>query len=141
MQVGHKNLKAKVPGSAQFRSPELQNGPWYLSFNFKRTVSRDGMDIFYSLKINQWFPCMSWWFSRSSKITYLFWKYLLQPWLVVVLQSRPLIGCRENAQELICYRRLPGYFYRITGGFCKHFQCQNSCFKVFEAGYWKDFQN
>jgi hypothetical protein len=21
---------------------------------------------------------------------------------------------------------------------CKHFQCQNPCFRVFEAGYWKD---
>ncbi len=24
---------------------------------------------------------------------------------------------------------------------CKHFQCQNCRFRVFEAGYWKDFWN
>jgi hypothetical protein len=24
---------------------------------------------------------------------------------------------------------------------CKHFQCQNRRFRVFEAGYWRDFQN
>jgi hypothetical protein len=42
--------------------------------------------------------------------------------------------------------------YLVSGGFlydftesqaasCKHFQCQNCRFSVFEAGYWKDFQN
>jgi hypothetical protein len=41
----------------------------------------------------------------------------------------------------------------VTGGFrcdlqnhmrlpaCKHFQCKNRRFRVFEVGYWKDFQN
>jgi hypothetical protein len=24
---------------------------------------------------------------------------------------------------------------------CNHFQCQNRSFRVFETGYWKDFQN
>jgi hypothetical protein len=38
-------------------------------------------------------------------------------WLVYVLQCRPLIGCRENAQVIICHRRLPVWFYIITGGF------------------------
>ncbi len=28
-----------------------------------------------------------------------------------------LIGCRGNAQESTCHRRLPVWFYRITGGF------------------------
>jgi hypothetical protein len=40
----------------------------------------------------------------------------------------------------------------VTGGFqygftksqaasCKHFQCKNRRFRVFEPGYWKDYQN
>jgi hypothetical protein len=33
--------------------------------------------------------------------------------------------------------------YRITSRkqvALKHFQCRNRCFRVFEAGYWQDFQ-
>jgi hypothetical protein len=47
-----------------------------------------------------------------------------------------------NAQELTCqtgfrydfqhHRRFPS---------CKHSQCQNCRFRVFESGYWKDFKN
>jgi hypothetical protein len=33
------------------------------------------------------------------------------------------------------------YFKESQAASCKHFQCQNRRFRVFEAGYWKDFQN
>jgi hypothetical protein len=51
----------------------------------------------------------------------------------------PLISCRENVQELTCYRRLPAWFYRTTGGSCKHFQSQNLRFWAFEGDYSKGF--
>ncbi len=60
------------------------------------------------------------------------------------LKYRPLIGYRENAQELTCHMRLPVWFYFIESkaAFCKRFQCQNGRFRFFEAGYWNDcFQN
>jgi hypothetical protein len=35
-----------------------------------------------------------------------------------------------------------GYdFTESQAASCKHFQGQNRRFRVFEAGYWKDFQN
>jgi hypothetical protein len=33
------------------------------------------------------------------------------------------------------------YFTESQAASCKHFQRQNRRFRVFEAGYWKDFQN
>ncbi len=69
------------------------------------------------------------------EITYKFWKCLLRPplefpslWLVDVLQYRPLIGCRENAQDLA-----------TKGDFLYDFSW--SKFRVSEEGYWKDSQN
>ncbi len=32
-------------------------------------------------------------------------------------------------------------FTKSQAASCKHFQCQNRRFRVFEAGNWKDFQN
>jgi hypothetical protein len=62
-------------------------------------------------------------------------------WLVDVLQCRTLIGCRENVQGdvnlslaasgmiLQNHRRLPVSIFSVKIP------------RVFEAGYWKDFQN
>jgi hypothetical protein len=58
--------------------------------------------------------------------------------LVDVLECRPLIGCREN--ELVT-GGFQYYFKESQAASCKHFQCQYCRFRVFEAGYWKDFQN
>ncbi len=74
---------------------------------------------------------MRWWFSGSFKsfsvpytiINFLFasFKFLSTfknaYWKPPLVPTRPLIGFRENAQELICHRWLPGWFYRIAGGF------------------------
>ncbi len=57
-------------------------------------------------------------------------------------QCRPLFGSRVNLQELTCHRRVPVWFYRITGGSLKAFSVSKNCrFGVFEPGYWKDVQN
>jgi hypothetical protein len=40
-----------------------------------------------------------------------------------------LIGCRKNAQKINLSKAAS----------CKQFQRQNRRFRVFEAGYWKDF--
>jgi hypothetical protein len=32
-------------------------------------------------------------------------------------------------------------FTELQAASCKHFQCQNRRFRVFEVGYWKNFQN
>ncbi len=63
-------------------------------------------------------------------------------WLVDFLQCRPLLSCKENAQELTFNRQLPLWFYRITGGFLYAFSVSKSlhCFRVFKAGYWQDFK-
>ncbi len=119
------------------------------------------MNIFWRSKhFNLYFLCLRWLLSRSFKrfslpytifnfdMISLFWKWLLNHssefaslCLVDVLECRPLIGSRENAQESTCHRRLPVWFYRITGGFLQAFYCKNRRFRVFEVGFWKDFQN
>ncbi len=130
--------------------------PWL----FKGTVSRDGYFFLRSKHFIQYpyFLCTRWWFSRSFEsfslpytiVNFLFaslklltnFEYLIKNLLRIlfsvigrcslVLASHWLQGI---AQELIYHRRLPVWFYRITGGF----QCQNHHFRVFEVGYWKDF--
>ncbi len=69
----------------------------------------------------------------SLKLLVIFGNAFL--WLADVLYSRPLIGCRENAQELTCHRRLLV--------FCKHFQCQNDLFKGTQDWefFWLRFWN
>ncbi len=47
----------------------------------------------------------------------------------------PLIGCKENAHELSCHRRLRYDFPESQAASCMHAQCQNGCFMVFEEGY------
>ncbi len=39
---------------------------------------------------------------------------------------------QENAQQLTCHRRLPVWFTESRAASCKHFQCQNCHFRVFE---------
>jgi hypothetical protein len=33
------------------------------------------------------------------------------------------------------------YFTESQAATCNHFQCQNRRFRIFEAGFWKEFQN
>ncbi len=74
-------------------------------------------------------------------------KFLMKPsskfsslWLVDILRCRPLIGCRENAQEIMCHRQLPVWFYRITGGLLNGFSVSKSPLWSLWRGYnWKDF--
>ncbi len=40
-----------------------------------------------------------------------------------------------------CSQAASGLFTESQAAFCKHFQCQNRHFRVFEVGYWKDFLN
>jgi hypothetical protein len=54
------------------------------------------------------------------------------------------IGCRENvhiAQELTCHSGFQYDFTESQAASSQHFQLRNRRFSVFEAGYWKDFQN
>jgi hypothetical protein len=44
----------------------------------------------------------------------------------------------ENYLVTGCFRY---YFTELQAASCKHFKCQNRPIVVFEAGYWKDFQN
>jgi hypothetical protein len=49
----------------------------------------------------------------------------------------------ENARELVYLSPVLFYFTFTDSqeASCKHFQCQNRRLRVFEAGYWKDYQN
>ncbi len=120
-----------------------------------------------SRHFNQYILCVLQWFSRSFKSyslpwtlmyklciwffenTYWFWKCLLipssafhSPWLVYVLQWRPLIDCRDNAPNLIFSG---GFGHNFTGSkaafVCVLFQGQNSRFRVSEEGSCTNFQN
>ncbi len=66
-------------------------------------------------------------------------------------QSSLLCDCLMSGDLSLASRNMRKN-WSVTGGFrydftesqaasCTHFQCQNRRFRVFEAGYWKDFQN
>ncbi len=89
---------------------------------FKGTVSRDG---YFFGKSNQYLNSLL--------------------WLVDVLYSADLSFVsrkKRNKQKLTCPIGIGGfrYFTESQAGSLIHFQ-SNRHFRVFEAGYWKDFQN
>jgi hypothetical protein len=47
---------------------------------------------------------------------------------------------QEPVQELTCHRQLRYAFTASRAASCMYFQHQNCRSKVFEAGYWKNFQ-
>ncbi len=56
--------------------------------------------------------------------------------MVDVLQCRPLIGCRENVQDLKI--GTGGFWYNFIesqAASCMRLQCQNRRFRVFEEGF------
>ncbi len=52
-----------------------------------------------------------------------------------------LIGYREMRKNYLVTGRFQYDFTESKTDSCMHFQCQNRRFRVFEAGYWKNFQN
>jgi hypothetical protein len=46
-----------------------------------------------------------------------------------------------NAQDLTCKTGFRYDFSASQAVSCKHSQCKNCRFRVFESGYWKDFKN
>jgi hypothetical protein len=54
--------------------------------------------------------------------------------MVDIFRRGPLIGCRENAQEIICHGSFRYDFTESLSAYYMHFQCQNRPFKVFEEG-------
>jgi hypothetical protein len=52
--------------------------------------------------------------------------------------SLAAVKMRENQPVINGFRH---YFTESQAAFCKLFQCQNRRSRIFEAGYWKDFQN
>ncbi len=135
---------------------------------FKGTVSRDGYLFWSSKHFNKYryFLCMRWWFSRSFKsfllpytsINFLFaslklliiWQILIETLLRIsfsVIGRCSLVPTFHWLQGKCARINLsPAAFGYILHNHsqvasCKHLQCQNRRCKVFEAVYWKDFQN
>ncbi len=113
--------------------------------------------------LNQYFLCISWWFSKSFKtfhyaiqlkafylilLNYLFWKCLLKPfsefpfqWLVDVSSVNPSLATGKMRQNLLFHSAfsmlLQNHMLRTS---FMQFQDKNCRIRVSEAGYWKDFQ-
>ncbi len=75
-----------------------------------------------------------------NEITYLFWKCLLKPssefpsmWLIDVIEEGRAASKGPSASGMNQQNPQEANW--------KHFQCENRRFRVFEAGYWKAFQN
>jgi hypothetical protein len=51
------------------------------------------------------------------------------------------LAAKKMHRELTCSQAAYKMILQNHGRPCKHFQCQNRRFRVFEAGYWKEFQN
>ncbi len=107
---------------------------------------------------------MRWWFSRSFKSFYyliqlltfylLHWNYfLILKMLTEILLSIPLsvIGrcslvptyhwLQRKCARINFHKSFQSDFTESQAAPCKYFQCQNRCFRLFEAGYryWKVF--
>jgi hypothetical protein len=49
--------------------------------------------------------------------------------------------CSSADLSLVAGKMREYYFTESQAASCKHFHCKNPRFRVFEVGYWKDFQN
>ncbi len=98
-----------------------------------RTLKRQCHEIFWRSKhFNQYFCVCSDGFQGLSKVFY----YPIQ-----LFASLKLLTNFENNYGNPPQNSLLYDWSMFSGASCKHFQCQNHRFRIFEAGSWKDFQN
>ncbi len=126
----------------------------------KGTVSRDGFFVVEdpNILISTFCMCADGFQSLSKAFHYLiqlfaFLNSLILKMLTETLLKNPLsvIGrcslvptthwLQGKCARINFSQAASGIFTESQAAFCKHFQCQNRHFRVFEVGYWKDFLN
>jgi hypothetical protein len=90
-------------------------------------------------------------FQKLFTTLYNYLLFILLLWnnlLILKMLSEPLLRIsshhwlQEKSRELTCVTGgIREYLKVAQAASCKHFQCLNRRFRVFKAGYWKDFQN